>query len=109
MALSFISSLIRKSLFLEIENYIWFVNATNSNKLSAFTKSAFVQCGKKINPKVFDYLSSVIIDEFYTDNDLSVKLWKGFRLLAVDGSTHRTLSKTTTKGFHPEVSGGTLR
>lgn len=87
MALSFISNLIRKSLSLEIENYIWFVNATNSNKLSTFTKSAFVQCRKKINPKVFDYLSSVIIDEFYTDNDLSVKLWKGFRLLAVDGST----------------------
>ena len=24
--------------------------------------------------------------EFYTDNDASVKLWKGFRLLSVDGS-----------------------
>jgi hypothetical protein len=25
------------------------------------------------------------VSEFYTDNDLSIKLWNGFRLLAVDG------------------------
>lgn len=28
----------------------------------------------------------VIVNEFYTDNELGVKLWNGFRLLAVDGS-----------------------
>jgi hypothetical protein len=42
---------------------------------------------------VFKHLSSTIISEFYTDNDLSVKLWNGFRLLAVDGSIV-TLPKT---------------
>jgi hypothetical protein len=79
--------MLRKSLGLEIENFISFFNQNSSNKLSIFTKSAFVQSRQKINPKVFDYLSSVIIEEFYTDNDLSINLWKGFRLLAVDGSS----------------------
>ena len=78
--------MLRKSLGLEIENFIYFFNHRNSNKLSTFTKSAFIQNRNKISHKVFNYLSSVIVEEFYTDNELSVKLWNGFRLLAVDGS-----------------------
>lgn len=54
--------------------------------LKPFTKSAFVQYRKKIKPDLFKHLSSAIVKEFYTDNELGVKLWKGFRLLAVDGS-----------------------
>jgi hypothetical protein len=85
--------MLRKSLGLEIENFISYYNQDCSDRLSIFTKSAFVQNRKKISPKVFDYLSNVIVEEFYTDNDLSVKLWKGFRLLAVDGS-HLLLPQT---------------
>jgi len=54
--------------------------------MQKFTKSAFVQARMKIKPEVFKHLSGILIDEFYTDNDLAVKTWKGFRLLAVDGS-----------------------
>jgi len=36
---------------------------------------------------VFKRLSSVLIDEFYTDNDGGIKLWSGFRVLSVDGSS----------------------
>lgn len=88
-----IINMLRKSLGLEIENFISYYNQDNSERLSIFTKSAFVQSRKKISPKVFSYLSNVIVEEFYTDNDLSVKLWKGFRLLAVDGS-HLILPQT---------------
>jgi hypothetical protein len=35
---------------------------------------------------VFKHLSSTLVKEFYSDNDLSIKLWNGFRLLAVDGT-----------------------
>lgn len=35
---------------------------------------------------MFKHLSNTLIDEFYTDNDLAIKKWKRFRLLAVDGS-----------------------
>jgi len=66
-----------------------FVKAFNSYGISEFdnfTQSAFIQSRNKIKPEVFKHLSNTLVKEFYTDNDLSIKLWKGFRLLAVDGS-----------------------
>jgi hypothetical protein len=78
-------NMLRKSLSMEIDNFVSYLQRAAFNQKS-FTKSAFVQSRKKISPQVFKYLSDALIDEFYTDNDLSVKLWKGFRLLAVDGS-----------------------
>ncbi len=72
---------------IEIENFVSYCNVfCPESELKLFTKSAFVQYRKKINSKVFKHLSNVLVNEFYTDNDLSVKLWNGFRLLAVDGS-----------------------
>jgi len=78
--LLFMMNFLRKSLALEIFNFV------KNIKIKTFSKSAFVQCRKKINPLIFKELSQVLTSEFYTDNDESVKLWKGFRLLAVDGS-----------------------
>lgn len=76
-------NLLRKSLSLEIDNFIGLFKTGNAVK---FTKSAFVQARKKIKPEVFDKLSHLLLNEFYKDNDVAIKLWKGFRVLAVDGS-----------------------
>jgi hypothetical protein len=80
----FLVNLSTKSLSLEIENFVGLFKIYLDIK--AFTKSAFVQYRKKIKPEIFRDLSMVIVNEFYTDNELGVKLWNGFRLLAVDGS-----------------------
>lgn len=85
----FMLNLIKKSLSIEIDG---FVNHLKSHKwhsfsLQGFSNSAYVQSRNKIKAEVFIDLSSVLVEEFYTDNDLTVKLWNGFRLLAVDGST----------------------
>jgi hypothetical protein len=74
---------LRKSLFIEIEN---FTSIFKTGSISIISKSAFVQARKKIKPEVFDKLSQTLLNEFYTDNDIAVKSWNGFRLLAVDGS-----------------------
>jgi hypothetical protein len=74
---------LRKSLSLEIET---FISVFKSKSRSRFTKSAFVQARKKIKPEVFDKLSHVLLKEFYTDNEAAVKLWKGFRVFAIDGT-----------------------
>jgi hypothetical protein len=74
---------LRKSLSLEIENFTSLFKVGANSK---FTKSAFVQARKKIRPEVFDELSRVLLNEFYTNNDPAIKLWNGFRLLAVDGT-----------------------
>lgn len=85
--LLFMMNLLKKSLSFEIENFVKHIHTFigNSSFLN-FSKSAFVQCRNKIHPEVFKHLSNKLINEFYTDNDASIKLWKGFRLLAVDGS-----------------------
>ncbi len=75
--------MLRKSLSLELENFLSFLKISPTQK---FTKSAFVQARKKISPIVFKHLSHTLIEEFYTDNECAIKTWKGFRLLAVDGS-----------------------
>jgi hypothetical protein len=84
----FMVNRITKSLAIEIENFVAYCNENclDADFQPLFTKSAFVQYRKKINHKVFKRLSSALLDEFYTDNDEAVKLWKGHRLLAVDGS-----------------------
>ncbi|PLX19517.1 MAG: hypothetical protein C0599_10810 [Salinivirgaceae bacterium] len=85
--LLFMMNFLRKSLSFEIENFVKHIRSfIGNNSFLNFTKSAFVQCRNKIHPEVFKHLSNKLISEFYTDNDASIKLWKGFRLLAVDGS-----------------------
>ena len=85
--LLFVMNFLKKSLAIEIENFLSYVKSgLGSAHQKSFTKSAFTQCRNKISPLVFKYLSSKLIHEFYTDNELSVKLWNGFRLLSVDGS-----------------------
>jgi len=109
--LLFMMNLLRKSLSLEIENFVCHLRSMLSQPLfESFTKSAFVQCRNKIDPEVFVHLSRKLTEEFYTDNDASIKLWQGFRLLAVDGSL-MTLPNTkelalefgTTKNQHTET------
>lgn len=74
---------LRKSLALEIENFTSFLKLSDSAK---FTKSAFVQARKKIKPEVYKKLSHTLLEEFYNDNEPAIKRWKGFRLLAIDGT-----------------------
>ena len=76
--------MLKKSLSLEIENFLSFLKIKSTSK---FTKSAFVQARMKIKPEVFKHLSDSLVNEFYTDNDLAIKKWNGFRLLAIDGSS----------------------
>ena len=78
----FMMNFLKKSLSLEIENFTSLFKSSTTK----FSKSAFVQARKKIKPQVFEKLSQLLVNEFYTDNELAVKLWKGYRLLAVDGS-----------------------
>jgi hypothetical protein len=92
--LIFMMNFLRKSLSLEIENFVNHVRVFFDNKLfPSYTKSAFVQGRNKIHPEVYKHLSNKLIEELYTDNDESIKLWKGYRLLAADGS-RMTLPQT---------------
>lgn len=79
---------LNKSLSIEIDNFTDYLKKEcGLSSFTSFTKSAFVQYRRKIKPGVFKKLSSILIDEFYTDNDDAIKRWNGFRVLSVDGSS----------------------
>jgi hypothetical protein len=92
--LLFMFNFLKKSLAIEIDNFVTILNS--KEKFSAvqnFTKSAFVQKRVKINPAVFKHLSQTIIENVYTENNTTIKNFYGLRILAVDGSK-LTLPKT---------------
>lgn len=75
--------LLRKSIQLEIQAFLKDINL----KLTKYTSSAFVQSRKKINPDLFYDLNQLIVNEYYSDNDENIELFKNYRILSVDGST----------------------
>ncbi len=101
---------LRKSLTIEIHNFIEKVGEVSTYPLKLFTSSAYTQSRQKINPLVFESLSETLVEEFYTDNELGVTLWKDYRLLAVDGSTiNLPFSKELSKiyGYARNQTGNT--
>lgn len=85
--LLFMLNLLRKSMVIEIDNFVQHLNSKiDSCTIERFTKSAFVQQRKKIKPDVFNYLGGVITKNYYVENNSNIKLFYGFRILAVDGS-----------------------
>ncbi|WP_299763425.1 hypothetical protein [uncultured Dokdonia sp.] len=65
--LLFMLNMLRKSLSLEIENFVSFLKLKTHQR---FTKSAFVQARMKIKSDVFKYLSQTLIKEFGGYDDL---------------------------------------
>ena len=66
--LLFMANLLRKSMVVEIDNFLQYMNSKmDFQRVKNFTSSAFVQKRKKIKPEVFKYLSSVITDSFYAE------------------------------------------
>lgn len=106
--LLFIMNFLRKSLSLEIENFVKHVCfLKGGNLITAFSKSAFGQCRNKIKPEVFVHLNQTLIREFYSDNYDSVKLWEGFRLLAIDGSRLTLPNTEELKKYYCETKNQT--
>lgn len=79
--------LLRQNIQIELNSYFCVSNRFKANSPISVTSSAFVQSRKKIKPKMFSDLSKIIADDFYQDNDENIKLYKGHRVLGIDGST----------------------
>jgi len=82
-------------------------NSCNVMGSRSFTKSAFVQYRRKIDPKVFTRLSTLLVGEFYTDNETAIKRWNGFRVLAVDGSSIALPFTSELKNIYGEAKNQT--
>lgn len=80
-----LTRLLRRNIQLELNSY--FAQNHLYPEGVSITSSAFVQTRKKMKQEMFYDLNQGIVEEFYTDNDETVQLYKGHRLLAIDGST----------------------
>jgi Transposase DDE domain len=78
-----ILSLLKKSLNIELKTYFLKLNIV---KESMFTKGAFSQRRHQIDSKWFKFLLEYLAILYY-DLSKNIFLWKGYKLLAVDGSS----------------------
>ncbi len=78
-----ILSLLKKSLNIELKTYF---SKLNIDKESMFTKGAFSQRRHQIDSKWFKFLLEYLANLYYTLNK-NIALWKGYKLLAIDGSS----------------------
>ncbi len=92
--------LLRQNIQIELNAYFNSIRTAVSNKVISITSSAFVQSRKKLKPDLFYDLNAFITNDYYIDNDERVKLYKGHRLLSVDGSTIQLpLNEDTIKEY----------
>lgn len=75
--------LLRRSLQLELDS---FFKAIGSG-VQSITASGFIHSRRKLSPDLFYDLNVLIASAYYIGNEENVSLWKGHRVLAVDGST----------------------
>lgn len=96
----FTLNLSRRSMQIELTKFLGsFVDGVRK-----VTNSAFNQRRQKIRAEVFRDLLEVTTAEFYTDNEERVKLWKGLRLLATDGSVFRLPTDPGLKAIYGGAS-----
>ena len=76
-----IAGLCKKTLSVEIEGF-W----DKLSQASSCSVSAFVQQRTKLNPRFFGAWNSFLCDRWYALNEGKIRRWKGYRVVAADGS-----------------------
>jgi len=76
----------KRTLCIELHDFFLYVKGRLGNAVERITASAFSQRRHLLSPDVFVDMNRLLTNEYYQDNEERVKVWKGFRLLSVDGS-----------------------
>ena len=82
-AVYLICSVLRKSISLEIDNFIENHASLNFPNIS---KQAFSKARQNISPEAFKELCRLFVDSFYNSKK-KLNTWNGFNILAVDGTS----------------------
>ena len=72
---------LKKSLTLELEQFVKKLN----KEVIEYSKQAYSKARQNLSPKAFRKLNETIKEELYKEED--IKKYKGYRVLAIDGST----------------------
>lgn len=82
----FIMNMPKRTLALELHDFVERFGACCRAPFQKITPSALTQGRHKLLPEVFIGIREAMSGEYYTDNEERAKLWKGLRLLGIDGS-----------------------
>lgn len=79
--------LLRHTIQKELNSFLKEIQGSTGSAIKKISSSAFVQSRKKLKPDMFFDLNNLIATDYYIDNDEKVKLYKGLRILSIDGSS----------------------
>jgi len=89
-----VSSVLTKSIQKELNSF--FSKLTNKDyNIQAVTKGALTQARAKLKPEAFIELSDLAVNDFY--ENAAYRQWKGYRILAIDGSTSNLPNHSSVK------------
>lgn len=99
--LCIILNMIRKSTQLEVDEFLKRFNP-EGNVFDTYTKQSFSEARQKLSPEAFIILGDGFIEKFYEDD--SFKKYKGYRLLAIDGSFIEVPNNNETQKYYGYVT-----
>lgn len=97
-----ISKLCKKTLSFELDSFFTDLKLPNSCSVSAFSQQRM-----KLLPEFFDVWNKVLVDSFYSYSAGNDRRWKGYRLIAADGSNISLVNNTALRnhfgGQHNQI------
>lgn len=96
-----ILNMIKKSTQLELDDFLKQFNPEGI-KSDTYTKQSFSEARQKLSPKAFTILNNALVQKFYEDGDY--RTYKGYRLLAIDGSYEEIPNNTDTRRVYGYVT-----
>jgi hypothetical protein len=89
-----IAKLCKKTLSIELEKFF-----EETGKAMSYSVSAFTQQRSKLEPMFFHFWNLVLQRSFYFYYGDSVKRWKGYRVIAADGSSISLVNTASLKHY----------
>lgn len=81
---------------LELDHYL--ERAFPDGEPMTYTKQSFAEARQNLNPEAFEWINEVFLRAFYEDGD--EQTYRGFRVLAVDGSVIERKRQTVPTFSH---------
>lgn len=95
--LCIIVNMVRRSTQLEVDEYLRRFGLKGTI-YDTYTKQSFSEARQKLSPEAFIILGDGFVEKFYEDDDF--KKYKGYRLLAADGSTIEVPNNIETQKYY---------
>lgn len=97
-------NMIKKSTQLEIDEFIERFDKKENGEAMGYSKQAFSKARQKLLPEAFVSLNDTFIDNYYADSEFD--MYRGYRLMAADGTTIELPNTEETREHFGYAEGG---